>query len=419
MKRESVAEEDVSARDIAPIARTLAVIELHRARQLARRLPETSNFESHFKLALAIGAAGRRIELLIPAFLDPARMSDDIAPTPGWPVDLNGDSSSNPTYTTFYQYLKRLLASFEYRTYDLCLRLDACLTLDSVTDYEVCIPQRGESGFNLSRLVKEVHAARESMFTEARRVRRGPSRHENDPRWMLRSADEFLPRMPSVEEKDGLLQKLHNTALRETVASEVAALNLLEYDGLPWSFYLDMARQCEDEARHAIMTANALRARGKEIGDYPVSYLGNFYEMFWEMTLEERLVAMNLDIEAVGQGYLAGVARRLKGIDEDAAQLYDFISVDERRHARIGIHWLGYLYPDPEQRRTVTEACRWLLLVNLASAHTAVMGGTVCDALDIWATSGSPFRFDEARSMKHEQEITPLLARRAKSHPIL
>jgi uncharacterized ferritin-like protein (DUF455 family) len=223
-----------------------------------------------------------------------------------------------------------------------------------------------------------------------------------------------MPRLPRIEERDGLLQKLHYTALRETVASEVAALNLLEYDGLPWSFYLDMARQCEDEARHAMMTANALRVRDGEIGNYPIPYLGNYYEMFWEMTLEERLVAMNLDIEAVGQGYLASIPERLESTDKDAAALYDFICVDERRHARIGTRWLEYLYPQPERRRAAIDACRGLLLVNLASAHTAVMGGTVVDALDRWVTSGGPFRFEEARGIQHEPEIHLLLARRAR-----
>jgi uncharacterized ferritin-like protein (DUF455 family) len=414
MRSELEPGREFSAGNIPSLARLVSVLELYRARRLACSLPETATFEEHFALALAIGAAGRRIQLLIPAFLEQSRIAFEIAPITTLPVESEDSVSSHLTYGAFYQNLRECLSSFGYCTYDLCIRLDACTALDSAVDDNERVPLCIASQPTLVGLIQELTSTLAIVSGECRRSRRGPSQHQNDPRWVLLAADDVLPRMPRVEGKDGLLQKLHNTALRETVASEVAALNLLEYDGLPWLFYLDMARQCEDEARHAILTATALRKRGKEIGEYPVSYLGNYYEMFWEMTLDERLVAMNLDIEAVGQGYLAGVARRLKAIDEEASQLYDFISVDENRHARIGIRWLEYLYPDSKQRKQVIEACRGLLLVNLASAHTAAIGGTISDTLHKWTTSGL-FRFAETRTVKHEEEITPLLARRSRS----
>jgi hypothetical protein len=60
----------LSAENIGDLARALGELELHRARLLAHILTETGRFEDHFNVALAIGAAGRRIEVLIPAFLE-------------------------------------------------------------------------------------------------------------------------------------------------------------------------------------------------------------------------------------------------------------------------------------------------------------------------------------------------------------
>jgi hypothetical protein len=90
---------------------------------------------------------------------------------------------------------------------------------------------------------------------------RGPSLKIHDIRWNFARTDEPLTRMPRIEFDRGLQQKLHHTAFRETVASEIVGLNLLEYAGMPWAFYLDMMRQCEDESRHSLMAAELLLRR--------------------------------------------------------------------------------------------------------------------------------------------------------------
>jgi hypothetical protein len=89
MGSEFESDRKVSAGNVSDIARALAVLELHRARLLARLLPETARFEAHFDLALAIGAAGRRIELLVPAFLEQARIPYEVATPPNWSVEPN------------------------------------------------------------------------------------------------------------------------------------------------------------------------------------------------------------------------------------------------------------------------------------------------------------------------------------------
>src|SRR5262249_38979223 len=88
----------------------------------------------------------------------------------------------------------------------------------------------------------------------------------HDPRSHIAQEMDGLPRMRRVEEPSGLLHKLHHTAFRETLASEVVATSLYEYDGLPWQFYIDMCRQCEDEARHSLMTFKLLASRGGFFG---------------------------------------------------------------------------------------------------------------------------------------------------------
>lgn len=167
--------------------------------------------------------------------MEQARIIQEIAPPlpPDWSVGTSYESPPLLTYHAFYQNLKRILSSLGYCTYDMCLRLDACLALNSAADLLVHVPLFAGSSPALYRLINAVGTRRNSAPAEPRRARRALARHANDARWMLRSADDHLPRMPRIEERDGLLQKLHYTALRETAASEVPALNLLEYDGLP------------------------------------------------------------------------------------------------------------------------------------------------------------------------------------------
>jgi uncharacterized ferritin-like protein (DUF455 family) len=244
------------------------------------------------------------------------------------------------------------------------------------------------------------------------RVCRGPETKVHDGRWRFARQDEPLTRMPKIEYKAGLLQKLHHTAFRETVASEIPALNILEFQGLPWGFYIDMMRQCEDEARHSLMAAHELQERGGDFGMFKLPYLRSYYEMFWDMGLTERLVALNIDIEAVGAPHLGDMARRMEVVgDRSAARLFECLHHDEKRHARIGSVWLKHLYPSAAARRAAIDACRALTTVNLASASSRITGQPFWDTFHRWASDSPIYSYDQPLSSEHEVEVTPLLAR--------
>jgi len=247
----------------------------------------------------------------------------------------------------------------------------------------------------------------------AERTRLGNPQQVYDPRFRFLPVGHPLPRVRRIETREGLLHKLHHTAFRETLAAELAALNIYEYDGLPWSFYIDMCRQVEDESRHAIMAAEMLQKKGGRLGDYPASYLGNFYDMNLSMSLVERLVSMNLDTEAVGQRYLARVAGRLRAIGEcEVADMYDFITHDEKRHAAIGATWFRYLCPEKGSRKRAIDAARALTVVHLAVAHCQVVQeDRVANVVESWARGNETFVLEPFDAANHEDEISLTTAR--------
>jgi uncharacterized ferritin-like protein (DUF455 family) len=173
-----------------------------------------------------------------------------------------------------------------------------------------------------------------------------------------------------------------------------------------------MMRQCEDEARHSLLAGKALHERGGDLDEFVLPFMGNYYEMFWDMDLTERLVALNMDIEAVGAPHLHQISERLKAIgDNDGAHLFSCINDDERRHARIGSYWLKFLHPDPSHRRHMIEACRAFTSINLANAASRLTGEAFLSLLDRWASGHDVYNYYESMGPEHEQEVTPLLAR--------
>lgn len=382
-----------------------AAFELNCARSLANVLPMTADFDAHADTALAIGACGRRMELLLGVY--PLHGHNPVeAGFPVWPPCSEIESCSS---TTVYRLLLAISEPFKLAAYDLRQVLQLCLALSADS-------KNISETIDTETLIRGLeNAARASISicpSSAKRVRRGSVMKRHDPRWRLASPKDPLFRMRRVEEVSGLLQKLHHTAFRETVASEIVGLNLLEYEGMPWAFYIDMTRQCEDEARHSLQAARLLYDRGSNFEAYPLPYLGNYYEMFWDMGLTERLIALNLDIEAVGNPHLGDVAGRLAVIGDDAAAFtFSAIQHDERRHARIGTVWLRYLYPNSDDRRSAIEACRVFLGINLASASSRLIGGDLIGTIERWAAGDPIFVFNEPMGAMHEQEVTPLLAR--------
>jgi uncharacterized ferritin-like protein (DUF455 family) len=217
--------------------------------------------------------------------------------------------------------------------------------------------------------------------------------------------------MLAIEDPRGLLHKLHHTTFRETVASEVAAMNIYEYDGLPWAFYLDMASQVEDEVRHSTMCRTLLEKRGGYLGQYPQPCYGNYYRMFWEMDLIERLVALNINTEGPGVGYLGEIVRRMEKLgDVNAAALFSHIAYDEQRHAKIGGRWLKYLLK-PQERRDRLRSAEATLFLHLVCAEASCTGELVQHVIQRWETCGNAIVYEDDAGLEYEKEV-PLTGRR-------
>jgi Protein of unknown function (DUF455) len=193
-------------------------------------------------------------------------------------------------YESLYQAVLDGVETLGYMTYGLQTALRVCRSLQVKGTPKLRSPLTGSPKTVVQTLLHLGVTREKRLLQSPIRIRRGNTNKRYDPRWQLLPLGSRLPRMKQIETQTGLMHKLHHTAFREPVATEMAALNLFEYDGMPWEFYLDMSRQAEDEARHALLAAARLTALGGRIGQFPVGYLGNFYQMFWEMTLAERVV---------------------------------------------------------------------------------------------------------------------------------
>lgn len=408
----------LSPREVCTIAVSLAEVELFWARQLTWVLPTSTSFEEHCQIGLAIGAATRRMKILLQVGQELA--IGELAPSPSeelqrFKLNLKSNSSKGTLYSHefLYQTVLSQVKTLGLMSYDLQTTLQYCSKLGKEYKQKLNHPFSISPDTIIETLLRIGTTYRDRITRSPIRVRRGNTQKNYDKRWQLLPQGCPPPRMKRIETQAGLMHKLHHTALRETLAAEAVALNLFEYDGMPWEFYIDMGRQCEDEARHALLAEMRLREMGGKIGQFQFGCLGNLYHTFWEMTLEERLIALNLDTEAAGQGYLSNVAHRLEKIgDKESATHYEFVLFDERRHARFGIRWFKYLYPDTVSREKALETARAFTIINLASNCAEVIGDNVINVIDEWLAHGGVYHSDEPATADHEQEISLLTARR-------
>ena len=98
---------------------------------------------------------------------------------------------------------------------------------------------------------------------------------------------------------DKIKEFLHRQLNEEVNVLENAARNLTDFADADWEIRMWLARQCADEARHALAYQRLLRDRGGAYGDYPVM---NFQYMAIGAipTLIGRLAVQNRTFEADG-----------------------------------------------------------------------------------------------------------------------
>lgn len=158
----------------------------------------------------------------------------------------------------------------------------------------------------------------------------------------------------------GKLKEFLNRQLNEEVnVLENAARNLADFPEADWEIRLWMARQCADEARHALTYERLLRARGGAYGSFPVLNF-QFRVLGTIPSLIGRLAVQNRTFEADGLDaaeFSAAEAREAG--DHDLADVFEAQAADEVLHVRFANDWI---------KKTVAGTPRAVL--EIASALT-------------------------------------------------
>lgn len=201
-----------------------------------------------------------------------------------------------------------------------------------------------------------------SLHAELHRGPHGPGAAvtdlARDARFRELASGEAPPSEP-LDTPEGRLAYLLRTLNFELFAAELTGRDLYEYGHeLPWQFTLDMARQCWDEARHAEIMIERIRATGVpwqpgESGFAPYPLDNGPWHDIYPGGLFERLVAMNRGIEALALDTHVYRANAFQGLgDPGAAATHVYIVADEAPHVGFGTRWLRYLLfreRDPRQ----------------------------------------------------------------------
>lgn len=192
-------------------------------------------------------------------------------------------------------------------------------------------------------------------------------------------------------------------SIREAMACDSCALSGVEYDGMPLAFYLDIAKQVWDEARHAEMflqlssdlmpellsteginprlriVMNSFIERGVPL---PIPIEGNMYEAMWSADLTARLILMQIQTEG------AAVGRIRKRLNSPLALAFGNVRVafeldlrDEISHTMLGRRWLRYLHPASAERKAAIETAGAIRNLVIASALAARSGQSVSAAM--------------------------------------
>jgi uncharacterized ferritin-like protein (DUF455 family) len=165
-------------------------------------------------------------------------------------------------------------------------------------------------------------------------------------------------------------QRLHREYNQEVQAIEVAALCLADFPDAPWGLRLELARQCWDEARHALLYYEQLKAIGGYKGECPIanldwSVVAMLDSLPARLAIQHRTFeAGSLDIEGVATPMLQDVGAH------ETADMVDAIEADEIHHVRFGNEWLKRMIDaNPRAVLQVAAAVAWLKRVVEATGR--------------------------------------------------
>ena len=167
-----------------------------------------------------------------------------------------------------------------------------------------------------------------------------------DSRFTVSGSLGLLPADP-LHDPQGIGMFLHKELDEEFTTLELMARNSYEHPEMPWAFHRDMARQASDEARHAMMIARLMTARGFRHGDFALSTstydgiyafepcaAGSRRELLWRMLIRQTFM------EGLAIDHLAyEIERRRSAGQTDIAAVFEYILRDEVFHAQSGLRW--------------------------------------------------------------------------------
>jgi hypothetical protein len=174
------------------------------------------------------------------------------------------------------------------------------------------------------------------------------------------------------------VQFFHRQMNEEVDSLEASAQSLVDFPDVAWPLRLALARQCADEARHAVAYRAQVERRGGRVGQFPV--LNFQYRIITARTdLISRLVIQNRSFEAGGLDAIAyGVDEARRVGDHDLAEFYEAQLADEISHVRFANEWM---------RKALKDDPRTLLRMGVslnaaAQAFRQVMGAEGTEGAD-------------------------------------
>ena len=137
-----------------------------------------------------------------------------------------------------------------------------------------------------------------------------------------------------------VLEFMHRQMNEEMDATECSARTITDFPNAPWELRMFLARQCADEARHALVFSQMFQKRGGKLGEFPI--LNFQYRIICKIQdLAGRLAVQNRTFEAEGIdaiGFGIDEARSLG--DDELADFFDAQFADEIMHVRCANEFL-------------------------------------------------------------------------------
>jgi len=141
--------------------------------------------------------------------------------------------------------------------------------------------------------------------------------------------------------------------LREMGVPEYLSAVMYRTKGKPWDYYVDLARQVWDEARHALMGEVALYSHGMAFYEFPVNiHISTALNRLEPLQVHAILwgVEQGLMPKNTGKHYEWKIAQAYG--DPLCITMQDYDWADEVLHAQIGRKWL---MPEFESRKALDE----------------------------------------------------------------